>query len=356
MATKIKNYMPLLALASPPGANRTILEWVPFPRGLNIGDLIEKHNQTCYAYFREIGWDDEQIEAYVLGITVVHDSLSNLRDLRRKTLEQIDIVIIDLGAVSKVRYELPKFATKLAVRRRPFHISQVAISSVVSSTLPYFDALPRIPSRPPILYNQSELESYLEGFYIVHAKAIKSIQTPPPQPPGSGPLDVRFDILGNELSDFVKTSLGRKRILNLASDLRDATLLRNLSEKQMGDLARLLVTQEYQLSSLSKQIELELGTHVGITGLNSVRKPILQLDAQQYNVLPQLKTTEFLCLSLADDTEKLTHGQKSALAHIGITNDQPAVVQFNKKAMRSLLYKVSDQVTVTEFKGKILDW
>ena len=354
MSTKIKNYMPLLALALPE-ANSTILEWVPFSRGLNIGDLIEKYNQTCYAYFKEIGWDDEQIEDYVFGITVVRDSLSNLCDLRRTALEQIDIVIMDLEAVSKVRDELPKFAKKFAVRRRPFHISQVAISPVVSSALSYFDAFLPIPSRPPILYNQSELESYLENFYILYAKAIKSIQIPPPPPPGSGPFAGRYDILGNELS-FMKTALGRKRILNLASDLRDAALLRNLSDKQMGDLARLSVTQEYQLSSLSKQIELELDTHVGITGLNSVRKPILQLDAQQYNVLPQLKTTEFLCLSLADDTEKLTHGQKADLADIGITKDQPAVVQFNKKEMRSLLDKVSDQVTVTEFKGKILDW
>jgi len=93
-----------------------------------------------------------------------------------------------------------------------------------------------------------------------------------------------------------------------------------------------------------------------VTGLDFVRKPIFQLNTQQYKVFPKLKTAGFLCLSLADDIEKLTHGQKTALAHIGITEAQTAVVQFDKPATRSLLENISDQVTVTEFKGEILDW
>jgi len=242
MTAKFKNYMPLFAMASPPEASRTILEWVPFSRGLNIGDLIEKHNRSCYAYFREIGWDDEQIADYVFGITVVQDSLTNLHDFPRKTLEQIDIMIMDLGPVSKVQDKLPRFANKIP-RGRPFHISQVTNSHSASSILSYFDALLRIPSRPPILYRQSELESYLESFYVMHAKAVKLIQNQLSPPPGSGPLDYLYDIH----FDSVQKPLGRERILNLASDLRDAALLRNISEKQMGDMARFSVSQEYLL-------------------------------------------------------------------------------------------------------------
>jgi hypothetical protein len=350
MAAKIKKYMLLLALASPPGASSTILEWVPFPPGLTIGELIEKHNQACYAYYKKIPWDDELIEDWAYGITVVQDSLSNLGELRRKTLEDIDIVIMDLGSVSGIPNEVARFAKKIAPRKRPFYISQVANSPAASSALGPFDTLPAIPSQPPILQKQPELENYLECFYVSYGKAVDCIRQAPL--PGGGSLGDRGDSLRGELGGFLLTSSHRKLIPKLASELRDAVQMKNLTEKQTEDLARLAVGQEYRFANLSKQIELKSGTHVGMTGFNPVRKTILELDAQRYRKSPQLKTTRFLCLSLARDPDKLTDLEQRFLGDLGITKRQTAVVQFDKTTTRSLLDKIAGQVKVTEFKDK----
>jgi len=348
MAAKIKNYMRLLALASPPKPSSTILEWVPFPPGLSIGDLIENHNQNCYKHYRDNNWTDEDIENLACGITVVQDNLTNISELRRKTLEEIDIVMMDLGSVSKLSDELDKFSKKIAARKQPFHISQVANSPKDNSVLSYFKTLPIIPSQPPILRSQSNLESYLDRFVDIYVKIVNVFQQSPP-------LDYSSRIPSAIFKDFMLTSPQRKDLPKLASELRDVALMKNLSEKQIGDLAQVAVAQEHLLTNLSGQIELKSGVQVGKTAFNVVRKPIIQLHAQEYKVFPKIKNAKFLYLSKLDDASKLTYEEKKTLGDLGIKKDQTAVVQFDTTAIRSLMGKVGDKLKVTEFKGKIFD-
>jgi ribosomal protein L30/L7E len=131
--------------------------------------------------------------------------------------------------------------------------------------------------------------------------------------------------------------------------------MKNLSEKQIGDLAQVAVAQEHLLTNLSGQIELKSGVQVGKTAFNVVRKPIIQLHAQEYKVFPKIKNAKFLYLSKLDDASKLTYEEKKTLGDLGIKKDQTAVVQFDTTAIRSLMGKVGDKLKVTEFKGKIFD-
>ena len=246
--------------------------------------------------------------------------------------------------------EVSKFAKKIAPRKRPFHISQVANSPEASSALEHFATLPAIPSQPPILQSQPELESYLERFYVSYGDAVTHIRQAPL--PGGGSLGDRGDSLRGESGGLLRTSSWRKHFPKLASELRDAALMRNLTEKQTKDLARLMVGQEYGFANLSKEIELKSGTRVGMTGFNPVRKTIFDFYAEPYAKFRQFKTTRFLCLSLAVDPDKLTHLEKTTLAALGIKKRQTAVVQFDKTTTRSLLDKIAGQVKVTEFKDK----
>ena len=308
---EFKKYLKLLALTHI-SENDTVLDWCPFEGGDRLDTIITNYNIRCIQSYSECL--PEAIEAIVEGIDTMEDfDLSTVRDLKSEDFDDIHIILIDLDAIGEIEERTTMLDhIKACLSKTHFtFLLQVSRASSKKSLVTYFLPLPVGPSKPEIMSDQETFERWLNGF-------CEHYRTPYTAPPPDM-------IMGDPkaLRTYYKTLPG------VAAKVRDAAIIRDLSEEETISLAHQVSMKEIALTRIAEQVHTRTNRDVV---LDAIREPVVDMPIELDFQPPALRQVNLVELYVAQPMNELTIAQRDILSGLGIKEgfaavfpDQPTV-------------------------------
>lgn len=338
MELKFDKYLHLLALAYTPGTS--ILDWCPFSGGDTLNTIIENHNARCMQHYQDkLHWLPENIKMLGEGINIVLHDLSTLSQLQGKVTD-IDILLVDIDAIkektTKIRETIYRLKARMLGKQKKYHLLQISKMSNASSQRTYFEPLSIVPSVPEILSNQKAFESYLSRFCDSYCISVNSafdeLKSHPPA--------------GVDLS-ATKVMMGYIDIPEIAANVRDTAILKNMSVNETAELARRAATQEIYLTPIVEMFRTE--TEYQIV-LDPIREPVDKIMVEQE---PHLQPVNLLKLSLARPWRELTTEQRNASSNLGLRGETFAAVHLDQPTIQKQVDSLKDVVKTTKFSAML---
>jgi hypothetical protein len=336
MAQKFQHYSALLALALPPPAYPSILDWRPFPGGDTLDTIITRYNDACYKHFAErLHWQPEDITQSVAGIQVVLHDLATVGEVQSEWAH-ITILLIDLDVRQKIEAEIPDIRIRMAKHVHPFFLTHVSQTSQASPLTNELRRLPIVPSEPEILPDQAALEAFLGQFRDKFVTALSSAIIAVPTPADT------IDTIAMKAHYFYT-----KKLPDLAMHVRDMALIKDLSDDETATLARLAATQEFALACVAEQVR---PSHRQRVVVDALRTPVGHLPVElPKRITPDLQPVELVTLSLTRPFRELAAEQRYTLMDLGIKGTAFTAVHRNQPRLWDTVRHLRGAVQATAF-------
>ena len=336
---EFQNQTRLLALARVPRDGVSIHDWVPFPGGDKLTDIVDHHNERCIEACREERWSDYFIKTLTEVIRIVPHDLSSVEKLRPADFETIGILLADLADIKTAAMELEGIKVFMGRYDRIYHLAQVCRDPATKSCKSLFEPLPIVPSRPEILPTQYAFESFLGNLCDALRLVIREVGPPVHvrRRPGMLPIKPRS-----------------KWFSRFAASVRDAAMARDLTPPQTMTLARNAAMQESALGRVGQLAGTKTRYRVNVDG---IRPSLFEVPAELPVEAPATqKEVVLLGLSLADPDLELNPGQKHLLADLGVRGKTFTAVHFDTPRIRMQVKQLGDVVEATRFSTELPGW
>jgi ribosomal protein L30/L7E len=334
---KLKNFIRLLPLAHKPADKTSILDWRPFVSGDTLDEIVDNHNTKCIQSYEEFGWLPERIEMLVPGIDVVPHDLSTIDQLRIADYANIRILLVDLDAIQDTT-KFDQIKERICDYKETFFVGQVSRKGDKRSLTAYFCGQFGHPSDPEILQDQKTLEKWLHNFCIYYHTAIIHASK------------AMAKLAGNE--EYIEVLTG------IAAKVRDASIIRGLSEKETVALARRAAIQECALAGIGERIrnraQIRRKTKFPII-LDGIREPVIKMPTEPFSEAQDSEAAELVELHLDWPWKDLTNEQRNIFVDLGIRKKASVAVHFDKPALWKRVNKLKDAVKITKFSADLPD-
>lgn len=335
---KFQNYTYLLALANTPKHGTSVLDWAPFPEGDKLHQIIDKHNERCLQGYRQLGLLPHWIESLVEVIKVVPHDLSTIRDLPRKDFAKIRVLVIDLDAIEKAGAVIRAIVPYMSKYDHFYHLAQVSQRQDAAPCTNDFEGLPVIPSRPAVLVDLTAFDDFLARLCEVYRTAISSYP-PPPLPPS--PSDRRAN------REYIEA------LPSIASDIRDAAILKDFSLEETATLTRQAAMQELALARVAARVRTSIERKVIV---DAIREPVFKIAVLAALQAPASQEVDLVRLSLARPKSELTPKHRKILADLGVRGKTFAAVHFDRSSTWDRIDQVKGLVEATKFSADLPDF
>jgi len=334
---KLKKFIRLLPLAHKPPDGASILDWRPFVSGDTLDEIVNRHNSKCAQSYERLGWLPERIEKSVSGIDVVPHDLSTVHQLRIPDYVNIRILLIDLDAVQGT-VELHHIKERICDSKERFFVAQVSRKGGTGSLTAYFCDQFGYPSNPDILPNQSAFEEWLHNFCIYYHTGIT----------------IASQIMG-ELADrkeYIEVLTG------IAGKVRDAAIVKGLTEKETAALARRAAIQERALIRIAEQTrdraQIRRGGEFRVI-LDGIREPVIKMPTETFFGFQESEAADLVELRLERPWKGLTIEQRNILGGFGIRKKASAAIHFDKPGLWKSINRLEGVVKITRFSADLPD-
>lgn len=224
MSAVSQNRIGLLAVAQRPDGASSVGEWVPFPPGKSLNQIIRACNEECARGYQNEEWLPEwQDQREVLDLRPY--DLTSIEKVQEAQLNEVHIVLLDLEAIQRAAPASEKALTYLRTRmtmvKKKFHLPQLSRAVPPSPRTGDFKPLPIYPA---VITSESALVNYLRDFCEILRRVVKEA----PQLPQSdgGPPDPELE------------RAYRQQVMDVATRIRDEAIGAGLPEEGVVDLAR----------------------------------------------------------------------------------------------------------------------
>jgi hypothetical protein len=338
MNIKTKSSMRLLALAFTPASGRSILDWNPFNQR-TLGQIIDDHNQKCLTEYVRRGWVEEDIEAMVQTIDVVLKDLTNVRELRGLDYGAIGILVVDLTATERIETELNIIKYRMAFQRHPFHLPQISQVAEAVSTADSFRPLPFLSTDPEIMRTEPEFEAFLGKLCYLYRTAVNTLRSASP-PPDTTPDDPAFQ-------EYIE------RIPNLAANVRDAAIARDLTKDETVILAQRASVQELVLNRLAEQIRSGERRKIRLAG---VREKVFDIPVEPEISHVPLEDVNLVRLDLEHPMRSLRTAQRGEIGSLGLRRKGHTGIFFDEPSLWQRVERLGGAVKATRFSAQLPRW
>jgi hypothetical protein len=344
--TEFSNYMYLLAVTHIRKYQGSPLDWIPFEGGDSLGKIVEDHNAKCMGCYQELKLLPEFIEKFGEGISVEMRDLSEIMTLRSADFAKIRILLVDLEALSKQEGDLKHIRTlvSLSLGKQPqwYYLTQVNASAGTKSCTGEFLGLPVMPSNPEVLQTQDELEEFLMQMCKAYRQCVaisyRMAQEHSRQSgAGEGGLEER---------------IYKATVRRVANDLRDAVIVRGLSDEEGTNLARRALTQEFALAQIAAYVKRETGAPVVIDAL---REPLLNMPIEPSEITVPMRPVALVKLELVRDMRRLPSEKRKLLMDLGVRRKGSQAIHLDRAGIWNAVDSLKGDVLATRFSGKLPD-
>lgn len=344
---RFENYMNLLALTFTPKTCRSILDWTPFPGGDTLNKIIDDHNASCLKCYKKTGLLPELVEKYVEksgeGISVDWRDLSKVQQLRSHDFAVIRILLLDLDAIGSETSELNFIRNLLLLslgrQFQWYYLAQVSHSSGRASRASEFLGLPVQPTKPEILPNQHAFKDFLMRLCKAYQDNLIELGPPPSPPLGTGGP-----------ADKLASRMYRSAIRRMANEVRDATIVRNLSKAEAKNLARQVSMQEFALAQIAAQVRVQTSNQVIVDAL---REPVINMQIEPFIPFQDMRQVSLVTLQLNRTIRGLPAEQRKLLSDLGIEGKRFLTVHANREAIWNTVDSLKGTVNATKFSAVV---
>lgn len=332
--------MRLLALAFTPASGRSILDWNPFNQR-TLGEIIDDHNRKCLSEFVRRGWIEEDIEAMAQTIDIVLKDLTNVRELRGLDYKAIGILVVDLSASERIKTELEIIKYRMTFERHPFHLPQISQVAEAVSTADSFRPLPFLSTDPEIMRTEPEFEAFLGKLCYFYRTAVDTLISTSPSPPHTTPDDPA-------LKEYID------RIPDLAANVRDAAIARNLTKNETVTLAQRASAQELVLHRLAEHIRSGERHKIRLAG---VREKVFDIPVEPLTMsnVP-LEEVNLVRLDLEYPLRSLRVTQRAEIGSLGLRRKGHTGIFFDEPSLWERVERLGAAVKATRFSAQLPRW
>lgn len=309
---EFKKYIKLLALTRAIGNGKSIHEWCPFAKGDTLDTIIESHNDRCIQSYWEQWKDLIQINTYGKGINVEQYDLSTLNNISdRKYFDNISIILIDLDAIGKEELEQIKkyfYGTAFVVQ-----VSRTRSTRLIDMGPPFYNA------STEVMVDQETLENWLirkfcEAYREIIEEGINYIAPKTPS------LRSKDDLKDDDLATIEATIEAYHEALpGVAAKVRDAAIIRGLSEEETVTLAHQAVMQEFALNRIEVQVRSQ--TNFNRVLLDAIREPVVDMPIELGFQSPALRQVNLVWLHVTQPMYEMTTEQRNIVRGFGIKEE-----------------------------------
>ncbi|MEW6162171.1 MAG: hypothetical protein AB1606_02460 [Nitrospirota bacterium] len=323
---KLKRYIRLLALVYTPATGKSILDWTPFEGGDTLDKIITNHNVRCIEGYQRLRWLPEFIEDLVEGIDIVPHDLSTVDKLRIWDFASIRIIMVDLNAIWE-QTKIEQIKVRMSKHDQYYFLAQVSRSPSIMSRITDFQPLPVKPSTPEIIVDQTTFEEWLSRFCEGYCTTITSM------PPPTGDLST--------IQAYIKA------LPEVAAKVRDAAIIRDLSEEEIVTLAHQAAMQEFTLARIAGQVRTRTKRRVV---LDAIRMPIDRIAIESFlQQTPTLQRVKLVEVSLERPMSELTTEQRNIVVGLNIKRKTDAAVHLDQPSILDRVSSLRGVVKVTKF-------
>lgn len=335
-----KKFMRLLALADAPEQGRSILDWRPFGKD-TLDTIITDHNKRCYdSYLRE-AWHPQFIEELVEGITIEPRDLSKVSELRKEDFAPVSIIMLDHDAIQgkEKTFNVIKALVNLVGKIKEYFLPQISLRPTDISYFNHFEGLPFTRSNPEIIMDQETFVNWLNLFCRAYRNAIEAVLPAPSSP----------------LATPKTTRAYAESIPEVASRVRDAAIIRGLSEEETRTLARQAAMQEFALLQVEENIRTRARPRVV---LDAIREPVVGMAVEPRVFEPGVETSvlkpvQLVEVYLAAPKDKLTPDERAAVRGLGIRGKTFSAVHPDQPATWKKIRGLKGIVETNTFKAEL---
>ncbi len=344
---RFKNYIKLLALTFTPKTCRSILDWTPFQGGDTLNKIIDDHNASCLKCYKRTGLLPELVEKYVEesgeGISVDLRDLSKVDKLRSYDFAVIRILLFDLDSIGSETSELNIIRNLLLLslgrQFQWYYLLQVSHSSGWASRASEFLGLPVLPTKPEILPNQDAFKDFLMRLCKAYQDNLIVLGQPPSPSLGTiGP------------TDKLASRIYRSAIRRMANEIRDATIVRDLSKTDAKNLARQVSLQEFTLARIAAQVRMQTGNQVIVDAL---REPVINMQIEPTIPFKDMRKVSLVTLQLNRTIRGLPAEQRKLLSDLGVEGKRFVAVHANREGIWNTLDSLKGTVNATKFSAVV---
>jgi len=350
MGSKYGNLIYLLPVSRPKNC-KSFLEWKPFSKD-TLSEIIDNYNNKCVEYYENCDWHYEDIRESVPIISLyVYDPLK-LSTIGKKAFEQIQILIVDLDTLNcsneDVKFDLKNLKSRMGQIKHYFVLSigrnqNEACKDLFKNLFEYSRVIPF-----GIFREQSDLENFFSYFGRMNVKSAE----------GAENVRQRLDKVSTDLQ--IKPEWDRLDIIKILNEIRDAAMLKGLSEPSknvMESLAYNTIINEQAISKIKE--EQSNKNNVVDTAITTIMDPIRQAD--KIPITPSLETPEFesfhmLNISLNRNPDKLTNKQSCIAQSLGFEEKDSFAIFFDEPNIRNTIGSLKGAVKISKFIADLPDW
>lgn len=366
MEQRSHNPEAILVLTAGPADKTSLLEWRPFDYGDSLGEILLAYNHWCRQHLEEETaglFPDCRYDMFPTLELVAHQVGSPLPD--GGIFERVRMVMVDLEAIGDQEEKLIPIQAKMACQNRVFHLIQVGDSVETKSKADFFGRETRLAITGPEVYLwQWELEELLSTYCQVHAWAWQGVALNPYDAPCSIST-YNEPYVHPRHGHFIKPqsedglSIGRlytnfhKTLPDLVATVRDAAIVRRLSESETLNLGRAAAAQEFLLFTTVDELSRDTGCSVSV---DPIRKVLYTLPVDSPMDLGSLKDTRLLLLRVTKGEEQPPPAQQETLTRLGFSPSIMAVVNYDCPELWRQVETIPGLLTAEAFSAKLPAW
>lgn len=278
-----------------------------------------------------MGWLIDYIDEIGEGIDIVQRDLKTVELLRSTDFANIRIIMIDLEAIKENMSVIDNIKIRISSHKQPYYVSQVYNKPDTmhnKSCISSFRGLPVIPSYPEIITDQNTFQVWLDNFSQKYLTAVKTIS------------QYTFEISDNEMI--------MKSLNQIANEVRDTSIIKNLSEDDIITLTNQAVEQELGLGRIAK----EVGVYFeGPVILDSIRDPLVNIVLK-----PKTKRLEPIALTamrLNQPKHKLTVHQRRLADSFGLKFGKVSIIRRDQPNIGDLMESLGNVVESAKITTKL---
>ena len=338
---EFKKRIKLLALAHTPKTGNSIRDWRPFEED-TLDTIIRNYNKRCLERYQEKECLQEYIGNCMEVIRIVDVDLSTVRSkLESKHFDDIHIILIDIDAIGEIEERktvLDFIKVCLSNRHRTFLPQVSRTPSAMSYDVTYFKPkLVKIPM-PDIMGDQATFEGWLNEEICERFQICYTVFTAPP------PDEIR-----NNPADLL---VYQKNLPWVADKVRDAAIIKDLSEEETVALAHQASMQEVALTRIVEQVHTRTNRDVV---LDAIREPVVDMPIELGFQSPALRQVNLVELHVTQPMYMMTIEQRNIMRGFGIKEEvEPfAVVVPDQPTVRDSVEKLKGVAKTTKFSAEL---
>ena len=316
-----KHFKGLLPLTKKPASCARITQWPPFAGGDTLDKIINDYNERCFNFLKKKKFDITAIEDYLEGIDIVLHDLSTFNQLGEKDFTRIRLMLIDLEYIDDIKTNTYKLKYRMA-RNIHYFIPQISRTKNAGSCIGDFELYFVWESDPVVISDQETFEKWLDGFCCASGIVVDSI------------------------SREITTGDGT-RMRNLVADIRDAAVVRKLSENDTSALSKQAVAQDFALRAIEKEVFDRTKLKVDIS---SRREPLVSMEIGRDLSLEEVP---LMGVYLEQPKKSLAPSEVEVLSLLGIRKKGAFAVHLDQPNFRDALKSVRRAVKSTEFTAQL---